>query len=183
MSKIGRKPIVIPQGVTVSQEGASLTISAKDKTIILPMLAGVSCVIQGNELIFSSRETSKQEKANWGTMRALTHNAISGVQKDFSKVLELEGIGFKAALEGKVLVLNLGFSHQVRFEIPHNITITVDKNTITVSGINKELVGATAAKIRSLKKPEPYKGKGIHYKGEVIRRKAGKKVGATAGAA
>ena len=114
-------------------------------------------------------------------MRSLLQNAVFGVVKDFTKTLEIEGIGFKVSLEGNVLVFSLGFSHPVRFTPPPDITFKVEKNAITISGRDKALVGATAAQIRSLRKPEPYQGKGIRYRGEVIRRKAGKKVGATTG--
>ncbi len=112
-------------------------------------------------------------------MRSLAANAIGGLTKDFEKVLELEGIGYRAVLEGTTLILNIGFSHQIKFSPPTGIKISVEKNTIKVSGISKSLVGETAAKIKHFRKAEPYKGKGIRYKGEIIRRKSGKKVAGT----
>ena len=123
--------------------------------------------------------SSKKTPALWGTIRAIIANMINGVNSGFEKKLEIEGIGFKAQIQGNELVLNLGFSHQVFFKIPDGIKIEVLKNTIAGSGISKELVGQTAANIRVLKKPEPYKGKGIRYEGEIIKRKAGKKVAGT----
>ena len=123
---------------------------------------------------------TKRTQALWGLTRAILAHSVLGVSRGFEKKLEIEGVGFRVNLEGKNLVLLLGFSHPVRFPAPQGIEFKVDKNIITVSGFDKELVGETAAKIRALKKPEPYKGKGIRYQGEVIRRKAGKKVTTTA---
>ena len=129
----------------------------------------------GVVIIFPRENSSKKAPAIWGLTRTLIANMIFGVTSGFEKVLEFEGIGYRVALEGSTLVMQLGFSHPVRFEAPKGIAFTVQKNTITVTGINKELVGEVAARIRALKRPEPYKGKGIHYRGEVIRRKSGKK--------
>lgn len=114
--------------------------------------------------------------ANWGTMRALVNNAIIGVDRGFEKVLKIEGIGYKANLDGNSLILNIGFSHVVKFNTPEGIKIVVEKNIIKISGIDKNLVGQTAADIRAFKKPEPYKGKGIRYEGEIVKIKAGKKM-------
>ncbi len=183
MSKIGRKPIIIPQGVTVDVSQHAITISHQGKMVTVPLLPAISCTQEGDKLMFHAKQDSQQARANWGTVRALTQNAVRGVTQDFVKELEFEGIGFKASLEGKTLVLHVGFSHPVRFEPPPGVTLQVVKNIIIVSGSDKAVVGAVSSEIRSIKKPEPYKGKGIHYKGEVIRRKAGKKVGATTGAA
>ena len=183
MSKIGRKLIALKEGVVVTQSGDTIKVENKGKVVTVPLLPSVSFEIKDKQIMVDSKDDSKQGRANWGTVRALLQNAVLGVTQDFSKVLELEGIGFKVALEGKNVVMNLGFSHPVKYEPPQGITVKVEKNIITISGSDKGLVGATAAKIRQFKKPEPYKGKGIHYKGEVIRRKAGKKVGATTGAA
>ena len=128
-------------------------------------------------LLVRSRGEGKQARANLGTMCALLKNAIEGVTSGFSKVLEIEGVGFRAALEGETVVLSLGFVNPVRFDPPQGVKLTVEKNTITVSGTNRALVGQVAAVIRAFRKPEPYKGKGIRYQGEVIRRKVGKKAG------
>jgi large subunit ribosomal protein L6 len=127
------------------------------------------------EAVWVKAAEGKPIDANLGTMWANLRNAIQGVTEGFIKVLEIEGVGYKAVAEGKTLVLSLGYSHPIRFELPEGITAVVDKNTVTISGNDKQMVGQVAAEIRAYRKPEPYKGKGIHYKGEVIRRKVGKK--------
>ncbi|MEK7087226.1 MAG: 50S ribosomal protein L6, partial [Patescibacteria group bacterium] len=137
--------------------------------------------LSGNKLLVLPIVKSKRTPALWGTLRAVISNMVNGVTKGFEKKLEIEGVGFKAQIQGTELSLNLGYSHPVIFKIPEDVKIDVVKNTITVSGFSKELVGQTAANIRSLKKPEPYKGKGIRYAGEVIKRKAGKKVAGSTG--
>ena len=165
----------------------ALEFKGKEGSLRLPILPYVKVELKteerGNEILIYSKEDVKQARANWGTMAALTKNAIKGVAEGFSKNLEIEGIGFKASLEGNRLVLNVGFTHPVKFESPAGIKIVVEKNQIKIFGIDRFLVGETAANIRKIKKPEPYKGKGIRYQGEVVRRKQGKKVagvGATA---
>lgn len=183
MSKIGRKPIILPEGVTVTKTGDSVKVENKGRIVTVSVLSGVSFEVKDKQIVLTSHTDTKQGRANWGTMRALLQNAVRGVAQDFKKVLELEGIGFKAALEGKTLVMSLGFSHPVKYDPPAGVELKVEKNTITISGSDKALVGAVAATIRAFRKPEPYKGKGIKYQGEVIRRKEGKKVGATTGAA
>ncbi|MBM3257075.1 MAG: 50S ribosomal protein L6 [Candidatus Liptonbacteria bacterium] len=177
MSRLTKKPVVLPEGVTLRQEGNTLTLQGPKGTLSLSLLAGVTLKQEENKAFFSG------ESAKTGTMWSHTRNAAEGVSQGFTKVLEIEGVGFKAALEGKTLVLNLGFVNPIRFPIPEGITITVEKGSMKVSGVNKELVGGVASRIRGLKPPEPYKGKGIHYQGEVIRRKAGKKAAAASGAA
>ena len=176
MSKIGKKPIAIPSGVTVAIANGSVSVSGPKGNITLPLLEWVDAAIENNELVLTTKKNIKQASANWGTLRALLQNAVLGVTEGFKKVLEIEGVGFRATLEGKTLVLSIGFSHPVRYDAPEGITITSEKNVVTISGIDRQLVGQVAAQIRALKKPEPYKGKGIHYQGEIIRRKAGKKV-------
>lgn len=184
MSKIGKKPIQIPEGVQVLMSENALEIKGKLGAIKLPLLPYVSAEMKDKELVFSVKGEGKQSRANWGTMRALSANAVKGVTEGFSKTLEIEGVGFRASLEGKNLVLNIGFSHPVKYTPPEGVTIVIEKGAIKVSGSDRAVVGEVAAKIRSLKEPEPYKGTGIRYRGEVIRRKAGKKVaGGTAGAA
>ena len=135
--------------------------------------------LDGKQLLILPVGKSKKVPALWGTTRAIIANMVAGVEKGFEKKLEIEGVGFKAQIQGNDLILNLGFSHPVIFKPPENVKISVEKNIIMVSGISLEVVGQVAANIRALKKPEPYKGKGIHYVGEVIRRKAGKKVAGT----
>lgn len=180
MSKIGKKPIEIPAGVTILFEAFEVVITGPKGTIRVIKPRTVEVTQSGNQLVLQPADENPQTIMNWGTTRSLVQNAILGVTGGFEKRLEVEGVGFKVSLEGTVLVLKVGFSHLVKFPTPEGITIQVDKNTIIVSGINKQRVGQTAAVIRSIKKPEPYLGKGIRYQGEVIRRKDGKKAGATA---
>ncbi len=176
MSKIGKKPIIIPGGVNIKVDGRDMEFKSGEKTTTFKVLPFINAEIKEGNLLFSPMNNSKQAKANWGTIRSLSQNAIIGITKGFEKNLEIEGVGYRAALEGNTLILNLGFSHPIKFNPPSGIKIAVLKNTITISGIDKDLVGKIASKIRAMKKVEPYKGKGIRYKGEVVRRKAGKKV-------
>ncbi len=186
MSKIGKKPVSIPSGVEVKIIDKKLEVKGKEGSLVLPILPYVKGEIKtgtkGNELVFSTDSVTKQARANWGTMASLAKNAIQGVNQGFSKILEIEGIGFKAVMQGDVLVLSVGFTHPVKINIPTGIKIAVEKNIIKISGFDKALVGEAAANIRKVKKPEPYKGKGIRYKGEIVRRKAGKKVAGTTAA-
>ncbi len=184
MSKIGKKPIVIPKGVEVRQTDGVLEFKNKDAVFPLKMLPFIEVKIDGDNLAFEMKEKTLQAKANWGTMRALAQNVVIGLTSGFQKTLELKGVGFKAAVEGNVLVLNVGFSHPVKFPAPAGIKIVVEKSNIIITGIDKAMVGEVAAKIRSVQKPNPYRGTGIRYKDEVIKMKAGKKAaGATGGAA
>jgi large subunit ribosomal protein L6 len=146
--------------------------------IVLPISADIVIEIEGKNLWIKTAP-KVDDTAIHGTVWSLASNAVEGVTKGFEKILEIEGVGYRAVLEGKELVLFLGYALPVRMAIPDYVTVVVEKNTIKVSGINKEEVGQVAAEIRAFKKPEPYKGKGIHYRGEVIRRKVGKKAGAT----
>lgn len=183
MSKIGKKPIIIPENVKVKLDDQDLLIEGLRGHLNLVIPKNLKVELSDKNLVFFNLDDSKQSLALWGTTRALTDNAIKGVSSGFEKVLEIEGIGFKVQKEGRDLILNLGFSHPVKFSPPEGVEISVEKNKIIIKGIDKALVGNTAAKIRALKKPEPYKGKGIRYEGEIIKRKAGKKVaGATSAA-
>ena len=176
MSRIGKKPIIIPPGVTINMTDASIFVRGPKGE--LSLLAHSDIKIDAHEgmiVVYPRNGGSKKASAIWGLTRTLIANMVIGVTSGFEKILEFEGIGYRAALEGSVLVMHLGFSHPVRFVAPRGITFAVQKNTITITGINKELVGDVAARIRELKRPEPYKGKGIHYRGEIIRRKSGKK--------
>ena len=185
MSRIGKKPIEIPNGVEVKVNKNDLEIfevavKGSKGNLVVTVPEGVTIEQADSQLIFKVKnEESKSDKAIWGLSRTLVNNAILGVTEGFSKALEINGVGFKVALQGKKLVLNVGFSHPVEFDIPEGITIEVEKNQIKISGIDKQLVGQTAAEIRAIKKPEPYKGKGIKYIDEQVRRKAGKKAAAT----
>ena len=183
MSRLARNPIQFSEGVSVHKDGDFLIFKGPKGERRLKVLAGVVVKMEKDSLTIKREGSIKQARANTGTMVALTKNAILGVSQGFEKVLEIEGIGYRASLEGKTLVLALGYVKPVRFEPPEGATIAVDKNTIKISGVDKEVVGQVAAQIRAFKKPEPYKGKGIHYKGEVIRRKAGKKATTTGAAA
>ncbi len=186
MSKIGKKPVAITGGVEVKIVDKKMEFKGKEGSLTLPILPYIKAEIksgaEGSELVFSKENDLKQARANWGTMASLAKNAVQGVSQGFSKILEIEGIGFKAAMQGNTLVLNVGFTHPIKMEVPAGIKILVEKNTIKISGFDKALVGETAANIRKVKKPEPYKGKGIRYQGEVVRRKAGKKVAGTTAA-
>lgn len=180
MSKIGKKPIIIPDNVEVKTSNGFLELKGPAGVLNLKIIPYIKIKLEDKIISFIPENNSKQARANWGTMRSLTFNAVIGVAQGFNKILEIEGVGFKANMEGNILALNIGYSHPVKFIPSERVKISVEKNTIKISGIDKALVGETAAKIRALKKPEPYKGKGIRYQGEIIRRKAGKKVaGAT----
>lgn len=180
MSKIGKKTIMIPEGVSVDIKEDSIEVIGKSDTLKVPRLSGIKVEIKDNEIAFSPEDKNKQTLSNWGTQRSLTQNAVIGVVEGFKKELIIKGVGYRARVEDKSLVLGLGFSHPIKYSIPEGINITVEKNTVIVSGIDKAAVGEAAAKIRSFRKPEPYKGKGIRYSDEIVRRKPGKKaVGAT----
>jgi len=181
MSRLAKKPLIIPSGVTASLDGSVLIFKGSKGDLKVNVPYGISVAINGSEISVSTDKTTKQNRANVGTVWSLARNSILGVTEGYRKILEIEGVGYKAALEGQVLVISLGYVHPVKFPIPQGITITVEKNAIFISGNDKEKVGQVAAEIRKLKKPEPYKGKGIRYRGEVVRRKAGKKATTTAG--
>ncbi|TSA44108.1 50S ribosomal protein L6 [bacterium] len=176
MSKIGKQPIKIPAEVTVTIADKEIKIKSAKGELMIPLLAGVSAKLENGELSFAIKDSSKQHRSNWGTERALVQNAVSGLVKEFEKILVLEGVGYRVTKEGENLSLSLGFSHPVKYAVPKGIVFEVEKNSILkIRGSDKSLVGQVAAEIRELKKPEPYKGKGFHYSDEVVRRKAGKK--------
>ncbi|MBI2050452.1 MAG: 50S ribosomal protein L6 [Parcubacteria group bacterium] len=175
MSRIGKQPIVLPPGVTSALHRDSVTVAGPRGTlsVALPPKAKVEEREGALHVSVPNPEDGRQA-AFWGLARSLVANAVTGVTDGYEKKLEVNGIGFKVQLKGNLLVLNVGFSHPVEFEIPEGIQARVEGNAITLSGIHKELLGETAASIRKIKKPEPYKGKGIKYADEVIRRKEGK---------
>lgn len=182
MSRIGKQPIKIPEGVNVDIKDGEIIAKGPKGENRLFLHPSVKAVIEDGKVVVSVKSPEiKQERALWGLFRALIANLIVGVRVGFEKKLELQGIGFKANVQDKNLVLEVGFSHPVNVAVPEGIDIAIDKNIITITGINNDLVGSFAARIRSIKKPEPYLGKGIRYVGEVVRRKAGK--AAKAGAA
>ena len=178
MSRLIKKSIAIKDGVTITVNGGFAMVKGAKGELKVTIPAGVEVAVEGKEVWIKDIKEG-EAGALLGTTWALLRNAIEGVSDGFTKTLEIEGVGYRVALEGKDLVLHLGYALPVRMPVLEGVTIVVEKNTMKVSGINKEIVGRAAAEIRALKKPEPYKGKGIHYKGEVIRRKVGKKAGAT----
>jgi large subunit ribosomal protein L6 len=180
MSRLARQPIPVAEGLSVKEEKGFIVVKGPKGEMSVPMLPHITVKIEPEGVRVATTETIKQAVSNTGTMWSLIQNAVEGVSEGFSKILEIEGVGYKAALEGKTLVLSLGYSQPIRYEPAEGITVVIEKSTITISGINKEVVGQTAAEIRAYRKPEPYKGKGIHYRGEVIRRKVGKKAAAAA---
>ena len=174
MSRIGKRTITIPSGVTVEEKDNIVTVKGPKGELKQPMLKGISMKIEGSEI--KLERASEEYKANHGTMNALITNMIIGVTEGYQKGLEIIGVGYRFNVQGKKLVISAGYSHQVNMEIPEGITVESVSNTeITVKGIDKVLVGEFAANIRKVRKPEPYKGKGIRYKDEHIRRKEGKK--------
>jgi large subunit ribosomal protein L6 len=175
MSRIGKKPVVIPNGIDVSVNGSVLT--AKKSNIIkeIDVFDRVVLSVKDGKVVLDSKGETKSDKAFWGTYRALISNIFEGIDKGFEKKLEINGVGYRAAVQGKELVLQLGFSHPVNFPIPEGISIEVEKETkLTINGNEKQVVGQVAAEIRAFRPPEPYKGKGIKYADEHIVRKAGK---------
>jgi len=174
MSRIGRQPITIPAGVTVVIEGKLVAASGPLGELKVLLSDGISANQQEGILNIVKELENNDTAEKYGLMRTLVNNSVVGVASGFSKVLEVNGVGFRVAIAGKTLTMSLGFSHPVVYELPENINGKVDKNVITISGADKQLVGQVAADIRQLKKPEPYKGKGIKYATEHIRRKAGK---------
>ncbi|MDP2741358.1 MAG: 50S ribosomal protein L6 [bacterium] len=181
MSRIGKKSIEIPENVKVEIEGQNLKVLGPKGELKIELLREIKVEIKDNEILVSPQKESPSKKARglWGLYRALIFNMVFGVSQGFEKKLEIEGIGYKAIVDGENLVLNVGFTNPVRISKPEGINFLVEKNILTVSGIDKEKVGQIAAIIRKVRKAEPYKGKGIKYQGEKIRRKEGKKVVAT----
>ncbi len=177
MSRIGKKPIEISAEVTVKLDGQLVTVKGPKGELSYKVHPRIK-IEQADSTITLTIEDlkNKKDKALWGTNRQLVANLITGVSTGFSKQLEINGVGYKWELQGKKLVLRVGFSHPVEFDIPENVTAKVEKNLLTLESIDKQLIGEIAAKIRKIKKPEPYKGKGIKYVDEVIIRKAGKQV-------
>ena len=178
MSRIGKRPVGIPSEVTVNVAGARVHVKGPKGELSVPVLTGTTVVVENGEAKVSAERLTRNPA--FGTMRALVQNMVTGVTAGFSKTLEIVGTGYRAQMEGKKLVLQLGFSHPIVFDPPPGITIKVENPTkLVVSGADKALVGQAAADIRGFRRPEPYKGKGVRYEGEYIRRKAGKAAGTT----
>lgn len=175
MSRIGKLPVAIPAGVKVSLDGCKMTVQGPKGTLSQNLNERISVAVETEQIVFTRSTDEKQDTALHGLTRALVNNMIVGVTTGFQKNLEINGVGYRAEISGKVLTLALGFSHPVVYELPEGITVEIEKQTkLSVNGIDKQLVGSAAAKIRSFRKPEPYKGKGIKYADERILRKAGK---------
>ena len=180
MSRIGKKPVVVPADVTVELSGRHLTAKGAKGELAMQFVTEVSAKLENvagdKRIIVEPLDQTKRSRSMWGMQRTLVANMVDGVSKGFSKDLEIRGVGFRAQSKGKILNLQLGFSHDVDFPVPEGITIeTPSQTSVRISGADKQLVGQVAAEIRSYRKPEPYKGKGVRYAGEYIFRKEGKK--------
>jgi len=174
MSRIGKQPITIPAGVTITVDEQAIVVKGPKGELSQFMMPGINVSIEGDTATVTRDSDEKEHRSKHGLMRTLVNNMIVGVTQGFEKKLEITGVGFRVALAGTSLKMNLGFSHDVIYNLPEAIQAKVEQNTITISGISKQLVGQVAAEIRALKKPEPYKGKGIQYVGERVLRKSGK---------
>lgn len=176
MSRIGKKPVAIPAGVQASVDGGMMQVKGPKGTLSMPLVADIAYVVDANEIRVNPANDTKRARAFWGMQRTLVSNLVTGVSAGFTKVLEITGVGYRASVQGSTLKLQLGYSHDVEYPIPEGITIkTPDQTTVEISGSDRQKVGQVAAEIRRWRKPEPYKGKGIKYRGEFIFRKEGKK--------
>jgi large subunit ribosomal protein L6 len=176
MSRIGKRPVPLPAGVTASTEGQVLSVKGPKGQLEMPMRDEISYEIGEDGILVKPGNDTKQARAFWGMQRTLVDNLVTGVTEGFSKTLEITGVGYRAQAQGRNLRLQLGYSHDVNFPVPEGVEVkTPDQNTVEISGIDKQKVGQVAAEIRRWRKPEPYKGKGIKYRGEYIFRKEGKK--------
>lgn len=176
MSRIGKKPVAIPSGVTATIEEGTLTVKGPKGTLTLSLSDLIDYKVEGEEIQVKPANDTKQARSYWGMQRTLVSNLVEGVTEGFTKVLEITGVGYRAQAQGKKLKLQLGYSHDVDLDVPEGLEVkTPDQTTVEISGIDKQAVGQFAAEIRRWRKPEPYKGKGIKYRGEYIFRKEGKK--------
>lgn len=174
MSRIGKKPILIPKGVTIDLKDGLLIVKGPKGTLQRKLHPKVSVKLDNDQILILVQEENRESNALHGLHRALIANMVTGVSKGFERILEIVGIGYRAEVSGKVATFHLGYSHPIKFQLPDGIEAKIEKTKVTLSGIDKEVLGLTAAKIRGFRKPEPYKGKGIKYGEEHIRRKAGK---------
>jgi large subunit ribosomal protein L6 len=177
MSRIGKKPVALPKGVTASVSGKTVKVKGPKGELSVTLVEEVDAKLDPEHgIVVTPRQDMENSDQMWGMSRTLVNNLVKGVTEGFSEKLEIQGVGYRGAVQGKNLTLQLGFSHDVVYPIPAGITITAEKPTLlTIAGINKQLVGQVAAEIRSWRPPEPYKGKGVRYAGEYVRRKEGKK--------
>jgi large subunit ribosomal protein L6 len=180
MSRTGKLAIKIPAGTQVSFAQGEVSVKGKGGTLVRPVHHSITMEVKDGELVVSPINKTRLARALWGTYAAHVRGMISGVNTPFVKKLDVQGIGYKAEMVGKTIKLSVGFSHPVIVAIPEGLTVTIEKNIITITGIDKDAVGQFAAKVRAIKKPEPYKGKGIRYEGEVVREKQGKKAAGSA---
>jgi large subunit ribosomal protein L6 len=174
MSRIGKQPVLIPDGVEVKLDGSVLSFKKGNSQKELDTKDFVNVKVENGEIVFSPKGDTRSDRAFWGTFRSLSQNIIVGITEGYKKELEINGVGYKAAVKGNVLELHLGFSHPINYDFPKGVTVAVDKNIISISGDDKQVIGQVAAEIRSFRPPEPYKGKGVKYVDEHIIRKAGK---------
>lgn len=174
MSRVGKQPIKLPSGVTITVDSDVITVAGSKGTLTQFTMPGITVAQADDQIVVTRVDDEAVHRAKHGLMRTLVSNMVVGVSQGFSKKLELNGVGYRVAAQGTDLKFNLGFSHDVIYKLPQGITAAIEQNVITISGINKQQVGQIAAEIRALKKPEPYKGKGIKYVGERILRKSGK---------
>ena len=175
MSRLGRQTITIPDGVSVTMTDNVLSVSGAKGTLTRTIRDMIEINVASDQVTTALKRDTKFARSLWGTYAAHISNMITGVSQGFEKKLEINGIGYRVELEGNTLVVNVGFSHPVRFTLPDGISVSVEKNIVTINGFDKEVVGQFAANVRQIRPPEPYKGKGIHYQGEYIIRKQGKK--------
>lgn len=176
MSRVGKLPVAVPSGVTVELAAGQIKVKGPKGQLSAPLSPHVTVVHEKNEILVNPANDSAVSRAMWGTTRNIVRNLVEGVSKGFSKKLEVQGVGYRVAVAGGVFSMSLGFSHEIRYAIPEGITIVADKPTsFEISGADKQRVGQVAAEIRTLRKPEPYKGKGVRYVGEYVRSKEGKK--------
>lgn len=176
MSRIGKRPVAIPSGVTAQIDNGTLSVKGPKGTLSIGLLDDIDYKVEGDEIAVAPANATKRARSAWGMQRTLVANLVDGVTEGFTKVLEITGVGYRAQAQGKKLKLQLGFSHDVDLDVPEGIEVkTPDQTTVEVSGIDKQAVGQFAAEIREWRKPEPYKGKGVKYRGEYIFRKEGKK--------
>ncbi len=175
MSRIGKQPVPVPKGVTVTIDGQKVTVKGSKGELSRELPDEIAFVQEGEEIVCTRRNESRNARQRHGLVRTLIANMVEGVSNGYEKKLEIQGVGYRASLQGQKLVMALGYSHPVEFDPPAGIQFAVEKNTsVTVTGIDKEVVGNTAARVRAARPPEPYKGKGVRYLGEQVRRKAGK---------
>jgi large subunit ribosomal protein L6 len=176
MSRVGKNPVIVPSGVEVHLDGGEVTVKGKLGSLKASLGDQITLTLDQGTVTVKPANDSKQARIMWGTARAIVRNMVQGVTQGYSRTLEINGVGYRAAVQGKTLVLQLGYSHDIQYPIPADIAIKCEKPTnILVSGADKQRVGQVAAEIRAFRKPEPYKGKGIKYSGEAILRKEGKK--------